>query len=359
MLTSAVVFIAVLGLLVFVHELGHFLVARLAGVPVVEFAFGFRPRLWGRKIGATTYAINLIPLGGYVRFETDDQGALRSVKLGWRLLILAAGSLMNLLTAVVIFAGLFIFGFNSIIPGLEDNPFISAPIGVRIEATAPGSPAAEANLAGKLVLAVNSQEVRGERQFVQAVNAHKGELVDLTISENDQLSQVPVLARPVPPVGEGPLGVSVGAAGVYRAKSVILAPVAAVWQTGQLSWLSLKSVGSFVAQAVVQRQVSDDVTGLIGVGFVTSAASKLGWEYLAQVVAIISVGLGVINLVPILPLDGGHLLVSTYEGVTKRTLSEKQFNTLAVIGLVLIGLLFVTVTAKDIMRFNLLSIFNR
>src|SRR3990167_5466133 len=146
MAVKLLIFLAVLGVMVFVHELGHFLIAKKSGVKVEEFAFGFRPRLWSKTIGETTYAINLIPLGGYVKMfgESDGKTGPRSYKSkspSSKVAILVAGATMNLLMAWIILTILFITGFQPFTPNASRNPFLSEKPSVAVASVVQGSPA--------------------------------------------------------------------------------------------------------------------------------------------------------------------------------------------------------------------------
>jgi regulator of sigma E protease len=130
--------------------------------------------------------------------------------------------------------------------------------------------------------------------------------------------------------------------------------LAGFYETGRIVIASAVGFYDFVKRLVVKQEVSEDVTGLIGLGALTDATRKLGVDYLAQLVALVSVGLAVINLMPILPLDGGHLAVLAYERVARRSLSEKQLQALATTGLAFVILIFLVVTYKDITRLDIL-----
>lgn len=360
MLVTTLVFLVVLGIMVFVHELGHFLVAKKSGVMVEEFAFGFRPKLWSKKIGETTYAINLIPLGGYVKMfgEADGQTGPRSFKsqkLSSRLAILVAGATMNLLMAWVILTILFMTGFQPFTPNASKNPFISEkPITV-ISKIVHGGPA---ELAGfwleDQLLAVNGQTLEDGTGFVEKIRALKGQPATVTIKRGDTTLDLTVTPRVNPPPGQGAIGVAIGSSG--QVKSLwYKAPVAAFYETGRVIGISAVGFADFVKNFVIKQEVSEDVTGIVGVGALTGVARRMGFDYLAQLVALISIGLGVVNLMPILPLDGGHIAVLAYEKVTRRSLSERQFSIFATAGLAFILLMFVVVTLKDIIRFNILD----
>lgn len=354
---TLLIFLLILGLLVFIHELGHFLMAKRAGVRVEEFAFGFRPRLWSVKRGDTTYALNLIPLGGYVKMkgedkETKGRDSYRNKTIGQRGLILVAGSVMNLLLGWVIMTVLFATGFSPLFPGVGTNPFIIEKPTVRIESVVPETPAAEAGLkAGDIVQKVDDEVIGNEQEFAVLLSSKKGQTVVLNLVRDGQPVEVKATPRVNPPAGQGALGVVIGSEGEVRS-SIIQAPLAGLYETGRIIAASAVGFVVFVKDLIFSQQVSDEVTGLIGVGVATDRVRHLGFDYLAQLVLIVSIGLGVVNLMPILPLDGGHLVVLGYEKIAGRPLSERQLGLLASLGLAFVFLLFIVVTFKDIIRFT-------
>ncbi|MEX1052021.1 MAG: M50 family metallopeptidase [Patescibacteria group bacterium] len=357
MFWTTVIFLLILGLLVFVHELGHFLVARRNGVKVEEFAFGFRPQLWATKRGETTYAINLIPLGGYVKLygETDQQGgprSLRSKSVWQRFQILVAGSAMNFLLGIAVLTVLFVVGFSPIFPGVGANPLVTTKQEVLVKAVNPGSPAAIAGLVeGDILRSVNGQSIATDQDFIVATRSQKGQEIVIDYLRGGQEATVALTPRVEPPIGEGPVGAVIATAGEVRT-DFWKAPTAAAWESGRIVGLSAVSFGQFVKNLVIKQEVSDDVTGLIGIGQLTGVTRRLGADYLFQLVAIVSLGLGIVNLMPILPLDGGHIAALGYEKAAGRPLSERQLGTLATAGLLFVLLAFVVVTYKDIIRFN-------
>ena len=362
MLVTTLVFLVVLGIMVFVHELGHFLVAKKSGVKVEEFAFGFRPRLWSKTIGETTYAINLIPLGGYVKMfgEADGQTGPRSFKSQrpvTRLAILVAGATMNLLMAWIILTILFMTGFQPFTPNASKNPFLSERPTTVVAKIVHGSPA---ELAGFWIedqlLAVNGQTLEDGTGFVEKIRALNGQMATVTIKRGDTTLDLTVTPRVNPPPGQGALGVAIGSSGQIRSVWY-KAPVAALYETGRIIGISAVGFADFVKNFVIKQQVSEDVTGIVGVGALTGVARRMGFDYLAQLVALISIGLGVVNLMPILPLDGGHIAVLAYEKLTRRSLSERQFSIFATAGLAFILLMFVVVTLKDFIRFDVIGRF--
>ncbi|MEK7171118.1 MAG: site-2 protease family protein [Patescibacteria group bacterium] len=360
MIVTLLVFIAVLGIMVFVHELGHFLVAKKSGVKVEEFAFGFRPRLWSKTVGETTYAINLIPLGGYVKMfgEQDGQTGPRSFKSknpSTRLAILVAGATMNLLMAWVILTILFMTGFQPFTPNASRNPFITEKPATVIAKIVPGSPAELGRFQlDDQIIAVNGQALEDGAGFVEKIRALNGQSATVTVKRGSLTLDLAVTPRVNPPAGQGAIGVAVGSSGQVRSVWY-KAPVAAFYETGRVIAISTVGFVDFVKNFVIKQEVSENVTGIVGVGQLTGVARRMGFDYLAQLVALISIGLGVVNLMPILPLDGGHIAVLAYERVTRRSLTERQFSIFATAGLAFILLMFVVVTFKDFIRFDVIG----
>lgn len=360
MFVTLLVFLLILSVLVYVHELGHYLAARRNGVRVHEFAFGFRPRLWAKKIGDTEYAVNAVPLGGYVRLhgeQATETGAdsFRTKTIFQRFQILFAGALMNLVLAWVVLTGLFMTGFDPLMPGIAANPFITSTQQVSIVRVVPNSPAATAGLQeNDTIKSVDGRPVATDQEFVALVSAKKGQDVALLFIRAGQEQSVTLAARANPPAGEGALGVAIRSSGEVQS-SVVAAPAAALYETGRIIGLSAKGVVDFGKNLVIRGRVSEDVTGLIGVGALTGVTRRLGVEYVLQLVAVVSIGLGVINLFPILPLDGGHIAALGYEKVAGRPLTERQLGGFAAVGLAIVFALFIIVTYKDIVRFQVLE----
>lgn len=357
MLITILVFLAVLGVMVFVHEMGHFLIAKKNGVKVEEFAFGFRPRLWSKTVGETIYAINLIPLGGYVKMygEQNDQTGPRSYRSkspSSRLAILVAGSTMNLLMAWLILIILFMTGFQPFMPNTANNPFITEKPIVTLAQVIADSPAGISGfLTGDQILAVNDRVLAGGAEFIEQIHNLNGQTGEVTVKRGKETLKLKVTPRTNPPAGQGAIGVVVGQTGQVRSVWY-QAPAAAIYETGRVIGLSAVGFVGFVKNLIVKQQISEDVTGIVGVGALTGVARRLGFDYLAQLVALISIGLGVVNLMPILPLDGGHIAIIGYEKISRRPLTERQFSIFATAGLAFILIMFLVVTFKDFMRFD-------
>lgn len=360
MIVTLLVFLVIIAVLVTIHEFGHFIVAKKVGVFVKEFAIGFKPRLWAKKIGETEYAINAIPLGGYVRLygEGENEKGKRSLlgrSLSERFYILVAGAMMNILLGWLILTVLFIVGFQPIFPGVEKDPFVNIPAITKVDSVSTGSPAYLAGLRPDDVITQVDGQYLDTTDFVSYVNTKKGQTVILNVTQaNGSQIIIQAIPRANPPAGEGALGVGLVSESNIKI-SIFKAPLAAFYETGRIIGLSVAGFANFVKGLVIHQQVSDNVTGLIGVGVLTGAARRLGFAYLMQLVVLITVGLGVVNLMPILPLDGGHIAAVIYEKIVRRPLGEKQLNWLAMAGLAFVVLLFVAVTYKDVIRFDLIG----
>jgi regulator of sigma E protease len=361
MFVTLLVFVLILGLLVFVHEFGHFWVAKRIGVKVHEFAFGFKPTLFSWKKGDTNYAINAIPLGGYVRLEgensdTGKEGSFMAKPPGQRALVLVAGIVMNIILAWVLLTITYGIGSYSLSPTFANHPGITKERAVVIVDVRADSPASKAGLkVSDTVLMVNDEPIASPEELSNAIQRHPGEPTTLRIVRDNQEQTVTVTPRANPPQGEGSLGVGTGET-VKVKTSWGRAPVVALKELGSEITTTVYYVGQFFRNLFVKQELSDDVSGIVGIGAATGIVRRLGIGPLMQFVALISTNLAVVNILPILPLDGGHLLFTIIEAVRKKPVPDKYRQSVAAVGLVAILLLFVVVTYKDILRF---SVFER
>lgn len=360
MLITLLLFILILGLLIFVHELGHFWVAKRSGVTVHEFAFGFRPRLFSWKRGETEYAINLIPLGGYVRLEgeNDDSGkkgsfAAKPPKV--RAAVLVAGVVMNLLLAWVLLTVSYGLGAFPISPTYHRHPGVEADVDVIVVSVSNGSPAAQAGLKpGDEVLAVDGQVVTETGELTTVLKEKAGREVVITYRRGEETADVRATPRQDPPAGEGSLGIGTGESAQAKT-SWLQAPVVALREVGsEIKW-SFIGFAQFVGQLISAQGVSDDATGLIGIGAATGIVRHLGVGTVLQFIALISTNLAVVNILPIAPLDGGHLLFVIIEAIRKKPVKDIYRQWVALAGLAAILLLFVVVTYQDILRFSVID----
>lgn len=355
-MVTFIVFVLILGLLVFVHELGHFLMAKRAGVKVEEFAFGFRPRIWGKKVGETIYAINAIPLGGYVLMEgeTEKAGprsfmALSPLK---RVPILLAGVVMNAVLAWILITVIYIVGALPLSDSLAAHPGVSQHTKITITQVMSGSPAANEGLkTGDVITAIDRDHQAGTDTLIRDTTNHPGVPVVLTVNRGGRTFDITVTPRIHPPAGQGAIGIVMETESRVRT-AWYRAPFVAILELGSEVKATVYGLSNFAQNLVVHQRVGQDVSGLIGIGEATGVVRRLGFTSLLQFIGIISINLAVVNLVPILPLDGGHVVLSFYEAWRKRPVSDETKGRFAAAGLLLIGVVFVVVTYHDAVQFQ-------
>ena len=328
----AIIFLA---FILLAHELGHFLLAKLSKVEVEEFGFGFPPRIMAKKIGGTTYSLNWLPLGGFNKIKEESferQPASR------RMLILIGGIIANVILGWVFFSLVFMIG--------------SKPL-VMISDLAPNSPAALAGLQkNDEVLSVTFQKEIlntpfSSQQFIDFVGSHKGETITLKISRAGKTMDFQVTSRKNPPAGEGSLGVVIVDAGL-PAKPFGQSLVEAFKITGQVIWLTFVSIYHLITQAFSKPEVLSALTGPVGAIALAGQVGKIGFSYLLQIMAFLSLGFAAFNILPFPGLDGGHLLFILIEKLKGSPVSARIRSYANAFGLSLLLLLMVFVTIKDI-----------
>ncbi len=357
MVISILAFVVVLGLLVFVHELGHFLTAKKAGCQVDEFGFGFPPRLFGVKRGETIYSLNWIPLGGFVKIAGEDgeEGAAQnprnfSVKPVWqRLVILAAGVGMNLLLAVVLLSIGFMIGFPT---EVADTDVAARDVKLQIVAVSSGSPAESAGLKlGDEIRVIAETPVSTVQGVQDQVAAHKGEEITIKVLRDGAEREIRVTPRVNPPAGDGPLGISPVRVGLvkYGVGGAIVQGARATWITTQAI------VGSFVGiirDLFATGRVKAELSGPVGIAVLTGQAVHLGFVYVLQFAALLSINLAIINLFPFPGLDGGRALFVVIELIRGgKKLDKTAEGWVHQIGFFLLLGLMVLVTVRDVARF--------
>jgi regulator of sigma E protease len=366
MLLTLIIFILILGLLIFVHEFGHFWAAKRSGVIVHEFAFGFKPRLFAWKRGETTYAINLIPMGGYVRLEGENEeastgagdskkGSLMAQPPKKRAFIMVAGVTMNLILAWILLTFTYALGSYPLTPTFDAHPGLDQQANVILAKINPNSPAATAGFAvGDKVVAIAGQSVTSAQHLTEMIKQQTGQPIEVQYQRHGVTQTATVTPRVNPPAGEGALGVTLGEATVVRT-AWYKAPWVALLEVGSEIKSTFVGFATFVANLFVKGEVSKDVSGIIGVGSAVGVVRRLGVAPLMQFTAYISTNLAVINILPILPLDGGHLLFVIIEAIRKKRVNLVYKNWVAVAGLAAILLLFLVVTYQDILTFSIVD----
>jgi regulator of sigma E protease len=352
---SILLIVVIFSFLVFVHELGHFLVARRNGVEVEEFGFGFPPRVLGRRIGDTDYTLNLIPLGGFVRMageDTDDirPGTFGEARLFAKTKILLAGVGMNLLSAYVIVLVLCIFGLPPVIQNQFSlgHPTYGKPKQLMAAQVEPGSPAAKAGLKqGDIIDSADGVTMTNEDQLMAFTRRHAGEVVTLVVASNSQGHTVQVKLLP-PNSKVGYLGIVPFQ--TYTLKYGWWSPAVALGLTGQLCWETLVAFGGLVAGLICHVTVCSQVSGPVGIVVILSNILNLGASYVLVFIAAISVSLAVVNVLPIPALDGGRLMLAVVRRLTNNVISAKAEAMVHAVGFILLLALMAVVTYFDIRR---------
>ncbi|WP_456385588.1 RIP metalloprotease RseP [Desulfolithobacter sp.] len=353
-MNSLISFILVLGVLIFVHELGHFLFAKLFGVRVLKFSLGFGNKVIGKKWGETEYLISAFPLGGYVKMygeqpgeeiSPEDRARSFSHKPVWqRFGIVFGGPLFNLLFAVLLFAVMFVA------VGLPESVDTT-----RIGQVASGSAAERAGiLPGDEVLAINGQQTTSWQDVSRLIRESGGREVVLRIkrgSEELTITAVPAMEKVKNLFGEEVgerymLGITRDDQVVYKKSGLVESIKAAFIQTWNLIYLTVLGIIKIFQRVVPATELG----GPIRIAEIAGQQLEAGWMNLLYFMGLLSVNLGILNLLPVPVLDGGHLVFLTLEGIRRRPLSEQAMEWSQKIGIMLLGTLMLFVFYNDILR---------
>ena len=331
------IFLAIifLSIILFSHELGHFLLAKACKVPVEEFGLGFPPRILAKKIGETEYSLNWLPFGGFNKIKEDG---FENQPAGRRMLILLGGILVNIILGWVFFSFVFMLG--------------SKPL-VIISDLAPGSPAALAGLQknDEIFSVIYQNESLNapfsSQQFIDFVGRYKGETFTLKINREGGDMEISVGSRINPPVGEGSMGVAIVDAG-----SVAMPFFKSLWEAAKTTLrvigLSFYSLYWLISKAFSEPAALGALTGPVGAVALAAEVGKIGFSYLLQIMAFLSLGFAVFNILPFPGLDGGHLLFVLIEKFKDSPVSAKIRNSINTLGFSFLLLLMIFVTIKDI-----------
>ena len=339
----ALVVVLAFGVLVFVHELGHFLAARASGMRVDRFSIGFGPVVFARKRGDTEWAVSAIPFGGYVRIvgmspeekvEPGDAGAYSNQPAWRRFAVILAGPAMNYLTAIVLaFAMIATLGIQ--------EPDTRAAIGDVVA----GSAAAEAGLrAGDRVVAIDGAPVEGWPELVAAVVESPGRPLRLSVVRDGATAPVEVVVVPRDVGDRGQLGVAPAMRSLRAGPAE--AAAMAVRLTNQRAWESVSGLGH-----VVSGKQRAELRGPVGIAQEMARSARAGASQFLTMVWFISIVLAMFNLLPLPALDGGRLMFLCYEIVTRRRVNQRVESFLHLAGFVAIfGLILVVTVFGDLAR---------
>jgi len=358
-------FLFVLSLVVFFHELGHFLIARWCGVRILVFSIGFGPELFGfHDRYGTRWKISAVPLGGYVKFfgdespaSTPDTAHLAAMNeseraqsfifqpLRKRAAIVVAGPLANFLLAIVIFSAIFMF-------------YGKQTMSARVDDVQQDSPAAAAGFQpGDIVVAIDGHAIDDFAGMQRIVSDSAGETLDITVVRNG----VQVMLKATPALREekdvfGNVR-RIGVLGIKRSpapedlKFQPVSPPQAIWMGVQRSWEVIDQTLSYIWGVTIGRKSADQLGGPLRIAQMSGQAASLGFVVLLQLAGVLSVSIGLLNLFPIPLLDGGHLLFYSIEAVRGRPLSERAQEVGFRIGFAIVIMLMMFATYNDIKHF--------
>jgi len=357
-------FLFVLTIVVFFHELGHFLVARWAGVKVLTFSLGFGPELAGfNDRHGTRWKISAIPLGGYVKFFGDDTeastpsaealasmtaeeqaGSFHHKKVGPRAAIVAAGPIANFILAIVIFTCLFTF---------FGKPSTSA----RVDKVEANSAAAKAGFqVGDIIIAIDGKPIGSFSDMQRVVGVHAGDELNFSIKRGDstlQLKATPEFREVKDTFGNAH---RLGVLGITRATApgdVVterVDPGTALWLGVKETWFVVDRTLAYIGGIFTGREAADQVGGPLRIAQISGQVATIGLTALIHLAAVLSISIGLLNLFPVPLLDGGHLLFYMVEAVRGRPLSNRAQEMGFRIGLGLVLMLMVFATYNDILH---------
>lgn len=359
---SILLFLGVLAVLIFVHELGHFIAAKRAGVRVDEFGLGFPPRLWKKQVGETVYSINAFPVGGFVKIfgETPDEESLRGKDSERSLVnksklvqawIIGAGVAFNILFAWALVSAGFMIG----VPFSTDDERYGARVAnaeLLITEVLDHSPAGEAGLKSEdriqsLVSGEDTLKDPSVKETQEFIATHQG--ITLTYARGEVIGKTLVEPREGVVASRPAIGISMD-----RVGTLTLPPheafYAGMLMTASLTGATMTGVLEFLKNIFIGQGNFSEVAGPVGIAGIVGDASALGFAHLISLVAIISINLAVLNFLPFPALDGGRLFFLLIEAIKGSPIKPAVANTANGIGFILLILLMVAVTYHDIVK---------
>jgi regulator of sigma E protease len=351
LLLKVVLGIVAIGILIVVHEFGHFIVAKAAGVGVLKFSIGFGPRLLGRQVGETEYVVSAIPFGGFVKMVGEDPDSDEPVDprisfsdqtLWKRIAIVTAGPAFNILFSFLAFVVIFL-AYGEPVPSPE----------ARVGGVETGMPAAAAGLqTDDLVTAIDGEPVESWQAMAEKIRASDGDELSLTIRRGDETITTAIKPEPAPVTDlfgeEVEKAYRIGIAQAFDREPV--GPIEAVSLGAQQTFFVVETLVRGVARMVQGRISSKEIGGPILIVQAAAQQAQEGIESLARFLAFISINLGVLNLLPIPILDGGHLLFFAVEAVMRRPLEARHRMIAQQVGFAILVCLMLFAVYNDITR---------
>lgn len=379
MFLTIIIFILILALLVLAHEAGHFFAARRFGVKAEEFGFGFPPRLfgfykkvsgkwrlvWGDKtvdpqdVPGTIYSLNWIPLGGFVKIKGEngdgrDQDSFASKPAWQRAIMLVAGVAMNIALAwLVITIGL-MFGLPQVLDNLPADAKITGHQ-IQIVDVIADSPAAKADFKiGDFIADISDQKFNTYQEVQDFVDKHNGQALTYTIKRGQDLIDKEVTPTTMKETNRGGIGIGIAEIGLVR-YPFFTAIAKGFITTFALLWVIFLGFIGLLSRLFTGQNVSAEIAGPVGIATLTGQMVDMGWVYLMQFVALLSLNLAIINILPIPALDGGRLLFLGIEKLRGKPVKQTTEAMIHNIFFILLLALILLVTYKDIAKLGCLT----
>ncbi|HMP67425.1 MAG TPA: site-2 protease family protein [Candidatus Paceibacterota bacterium] len=360
---SIIIFIIILGILIFVHELGHFLIAKKSGIRVDEFAVGFPPRLWSKIKDGTRYSLNLIPFGGYVKIfgetiddESADPNRADSFVNKSRMTqasVLVGGVVFNVIFAWILLSISFMSGFPTVVSEGDstnlENSFVV--VGNVFE----NSPAQIAGIqsADKIIEIKNQNDMISGNQItisrIQEIISNSTEPVDITIVRKN--SEISLSIQPELEIISNAPAIGISMQRITNTKLPFFFAVKESYiTTGQMIVDISVGLSKLIYDAFTGNGSFDNVAGPVGIVKIVGNAADFGFVYLLGFTAFISINLAVLNILPFPALDGGRLVVVLIESIIRRPLKPQIVNVVNLVGFIILILLMIIITIKDFSR---------
>lgn len=356
-MATLILFIIILGVLVLVHEFGHFYVAKKLGIKVEEFGFGFPPRIFGKKFRGTLYSFNLFPLGGFVKiFGEHGEGggsyeSFISRSSLQKFSVIFAGVFMNIVLAWALFSLGSMLGVPAVKNSNSDNIKNAA---VTIVGIAKNSPAEVSGIRfGDIVIEMRSadffKKIDSIEDLQSFVAAYRGEKLNIVLKRGSDLVTLEATPRIEYPEGEGSLGIALAQVGT-KIVPWYLAPIEGLKSVYFTTTGTISAIGSLFKNLIFSGRVPSEISGPVGIFLFVGEVKHLGLVYLLQFIAILSVNLAVLNILPIPALDGGRILFLGIERLIRKKIDQKIENAIHTAGFALLILLMIIITYRDIVK---------
>lgn len=352
MLLTILVFGLILSILVFVHELGHFIVAKKLGIRVEEFGFGLPPRIWGIRRGETIYSINYLPIGGFVKLSGEDveeeqqivTDPLEKRRFFWarskkeRAAVLLAGVTMNFVLAVAIISFIFTQG---VLVSTER---------VHVEKVGEDSPASLAGIQkGDVIVSFADTKVKASDELIRITKEKGGQTVPVVITRDGKEIRLTITPRANPPPDQGPLGIVISTM-EEKKYPWYSAPYFGMIEALTMSFQMVTSLLLMIYRLITFQKVGVEVSGPIGIAQATGQAVKYGVMAVLQLMGLLSLNLAIINVLPIPALDGGRLLFVVLEKFIGKRVKPQAERLAHQIGMIFLLSLILLVTINDVLR---------